>query len=263
MDIEAQLVAAGYSAADAKKLASGFKQGLQELGLTDLEGEPLEEAVPAVAEITKSSSQLDKILIKLGCRAALAQKHGPLIEAAMLEFDISDAKCSAMFLAQILHESSRLTAVKENLNYSEQGLLITFKKYFDRNSARKYARQPEKIANRVYANRMGNGPEESGDGWRFRGRGLIQITGRDNYTLCGNDLGKDLVKDPGYLETTEGAARSAGWYWNMRGLNKSARIGDIKTNTRLINGGLKGYDDRVSLYNKALPLFTAMIGKTA
>jgi putative chitinase len=185
----------------------------------------------------------------------LAQAYGPALEKAMAEFKITGKNPSAMFIAQVLHESSRLTAVRENLNYSELGLITTFKKYFDRNIAKRYARQPEKIANRVYANRMGNGNENSGDGWKYRGRGLIQLTGKDNYTDCGRALGKDLIKDPGYLETTEGAARSAAWFWHSRGLNKSANAGDIKSNTRIINGGLKGYDDRVNLYNKAVALF--------
>lgn len=255
MDLEAQLIAAGYSAEEAKKLSSGFVQGLKELGLSDVSGEDAAQAVPAVAKITNSPYQLDKILIKLGCRAVLSQAYGSEMEKAMLEFKISGKKPSAMFVAQVLHESSRLTAVKENLNYSEKGLLTVFGKYFDRNTVKGYPRQPEKIANRVYANRLGNGPEESGDGWRFRGRGLIQITGKSNYVECGKALGRDLLNEPGYLETTEGAARSAAWFWNYRGLSKSANAGDIKSNTRLINGGLNGYDDRVALYNKALPLF--------
>lgn len=255
MELESQLIAAGYSVEDAKKLASGFAQGLKELGLSDANGEDAVQAIPAVAKITSSPHRLDKILIKLGCRASLAQTYGPHIESAMVEHGILSNRASAMFLAQILHESGKLTAVKENLNYSEQGLVKTFKKYFDRNNARLYARNPEKIASRVYASRMGNGPEESGDGWKFRGRGLIQVTGKNNYLACGKSLGKDLVKDPSYLETPEGAARSAAWFWEANNLNRSAEAGDIKSNTRIINGGLKGFDDRVSLYNKAITLF--------
>ena len=259
MDLQAQLVAAGYSVDDAKKLADGFIQGLKELGITDsndvVDNNDIVHAVPAVATIVSSDYQLDKILVKLGAKAVLAESYGPFIEQAMVEFEIHTPKQSAMFVAQILHESARLTAVKENLNYSEQGLVTTFGNYFDRNIAKKYARQPEKIANRVYANRMGNGPESSGDGWRYRGRGLIQVTGKANYQDCGEHLGIDLVKKPEYLETPIGASRSAAWFWWSRNLNRSAESGDIKTNTRIINGGLNGYDDRVALYSRAIKLF--------
>lgn len=259
MDLEAQFVAAGYSVVDAKKLAAGFIQGLKELGITDdtnvADTNDIVQAAPAVAKIIKSDYQLDKILIKLGCKAVLAESYGPFIEQAMLESEIHSAKQSAMFVAQILHESARLTAVKENLNYSEQGLVTTFGKYFDRNTARKYARQPIKIANRVYANRNGNGDEGSGDGWRYRGRGLIQVTGKANYRDCGEHLGIDLIKTPEYLESPIGASRSAAWFWWSRKLNRSADAGDIKTNTRIINGGYNGLDDRIALYNRAIKLF--------
>jgi putative chitinase len=100
------------------------------------------------------------------------------------------------------------------------------------------------IANRVYGGRMGNGPEETGDGWSYRGRGLIQLTGKDNYIACGRDLQYDLLADPGYLEIPEGAARSAAWFWWSRKLNQLARKGDIKECTRRINGGYIGLDDR-------------------
>jgi putative chitinase len=172
----------------------------------------------------------------------------------MIEFEINTPKRQAMFLAQLLHESALLTATIENLNYSELGLVKVFKNYFDRNSAKRYARQPEKIANRVYANRMGNGNEMSGDGWRFRGRGLIQLTGKDNYIACGKGLGVDLLKNPDYLLTTEGSTRSAGWFWKSRNLNRTADAGDILANTKIINGGTNGLEHRTSLYRKLLTL---------
>jgi putative chitinase len=140
----------------------------------------------------------------------------------------------------------------ENLNYSELGLSKVFKNYFDRNTAKKYARQPERIANRVYANRMGNGNEMSGDGWRYRGRGLIQLTGKENYLKCGKGLGVDLLKNPDYLLTPIGATRSAGWFWNSKNLNRTADAKDIVANTKIINGGLKGLAHRQELYNKLL-----------
>lgn len=256
MELEAQLIAAGYKPEDAKKLAEGFVQGLKELGITDAPpDDDIAQAAPAIQKVVESKYDIDKILVKMGCKAVLAESYGPFIEQAMVEFDIHTPKTSAMFIAQILHESARLTAVAEDLFYTEQGLLKTFDRYFDRNNARAYARKPEKIANRVYANRNGNGPESSGDGWRYRGRGLIQITGKANYRDCGEQLKEDLLKHPEILETPNGAARSAAWYWWSRKLNRSAEAGDIKTNTRAINGGLNGYDDRVMLYNKATKLF--------
>jgi len=118
-----------------------------------------------------------------------------------------------------------------------------------------YARNPEKIGNRVYANRMGNGDEASGDGFRFRGRGLIQITGKDNYTACGKALGKDLIQNPGYLETPDGAAMSAAWFWNSRKLNVPADLGDIVKMTKLINGGTIGLADRQDLYENCKVVF--------
>lgn len=168
------------------------------------------------------------------------------------EFDISTPERMAAFIAQCGHESGNLKYVKENLNYSAQGLLKTFPKYFDGGNVGRYDRNPEAIANRVYANRMGNGPEESGDGWRFRGRGLIQLTGRVNYEKCGAGLNIDLMADPTYLETPEGAARSAGWFWYVNRLNTLADAGDIKTMTKKINGGYIGLDDRIRHYEHIL-----------
>jgi putative chitinase len=168
------------------------------------------------------------------------------------EFEINSIDRAAAFLAQVGHESGQLHFVKENLNYSAQSLVRVFPKYFTPEIAQEYDRQPERIANRVYANRMGNGPELSGDGWRFRGRGLIQITGKNNYIDCGRGLNMDLSFNPKYLETAEGAARSAGWFWNSRGLNAYADQGDIKTITRKINGGYIGLEERTELYQTAL-----------
>jgi len=160
------------------------------------------------------------------------------------------------FLAQIGHESGGLTTVKENLNYGAQGLMNTFKKYFPTMElALQYERQPEKIANRVYANRMGNGPESSGDGWKYRGRGLIQVTGKDGYQGFSNDRGLAFDQVISYLETPDGAAESAVWFWTSRKLNPHADKGDMLTITKIINGGTNGLDHRMSLYNQALAIF--------
>lgn len=166
------------------------------------------------------------------------------------EFQINTKKRIAAFIAQVGHESGNLKYVKENLNYSAEGLRKVFPKYFpDEETAIKYQRNPEAIANRVYANRMGNGSEQSGDGWRYRGRGLIQLTGKSNYDLCMRALN---VKDPLYLETPEGASRSAGWFWSYRNLNSIADSGDMRKMTKTINGGFIGLEDRIKHYEHIL-----------
>lgn len=155
------------------------------------------------------------------------------------------------FFAQVLHESNNLHTLKENLNYSAKGLRTTFKKYFPSDEiAVQYARQPEKIANRVYASRMGNGNEASGDGWRFRGRGALQITGKDNYTKLSKDTGIDFVAKPELLETPQYGTLSAGWYWNKNGINALADKDNIKAVTKSINGGYIGLDSRIAIYNR-------------
>jgi putative chitinase len=159
----------------------------------------------------------------------------------------------AGFLAQIAHESGGFNFVKENLNYSAKGLMTTFKKYFPTEElAKQYERKPEKIANRVYANRMANGPEESGDGWRFCGRGLIQLTGRANYTKFAQDLGISIEETVAYLETPNGAVSSAGWFWDNNKLNQFCDKDDFVTLTKRINGGTIGLEDRKHHYHLAL-----------
>lgn len=158
------------------------------------------------------------------------------------------------FLAQTSHESSDFKTLSESLNYSQEGLLRTFKKYYNQENAREYARKPEKIANRVYANRLGNGDEQSGDGWKYRGRGSIQITGKNNYRDCSRYLFGDerLLNNPDLLITPEYAIKSACWYWSINGLNVWADNNDIYTLTRRINGGLNGLEDRKKRFNRIL-----------
>ena len=159
----------------------------------------------------------------------------------------------AGFLAQIAHESGGFNFVAENLNYSAKGLMTIFKKYFPNEElANQYARKPEKIANKVYANRMKNGPEESGDGWKFRGRGLIQLTGRDNYTRFAAALDLDIDSTIAYLETPNGAVASAGWFWDNNKLNQFCDKDDFITLTKRINGGTIGLADRKHHYEIAL-----------
>lgn len=167
-------------------------------------------------------------------------------------YDISTVARAAAFIAQVGHESGGLTVIRENLNYSQAGLLKVFPRYFPTEAlAGKYARQPQLIAARVYANRMGNGDENSKDGWTYRGRGLIQITGKNNYTALAKDMKMSLGAVTNYLETNEGAAMSAGWYWSINGLNALAdqtRFTDI---TKRINGGTNGLADRKEIWGRA------------
>ena len=165
---------------------------------------------------------------------------------------ISTVNRKAAFLAQCAHESGGFCHTAENLNYSADGLLKTFPKYFpDEPTAAIYARQPLRIANKVYANRMGNGDQESGDGFRYRGRGFIQLTGKDNYTKCGVAIGKDLLTMPELLENIECSVKSATWFWNSKNLNALADVDDILNMTKKINGGTIGLSDRIAHYEIA------------
>ena len=165
---------------------------------------------------------------------------------------------AAAFVAQTAHESGGFNFVKENLSYGAKGLMVTFKKYFPNEElAKQYERKPEKIANKVYANRMGNGDEASGDGYRFCGRGLIQLTGRNNYTKFAADLGISVEDTVAYLETPAGAVSSAGWFWDNNNLNQYCDKNDFVTLTKRINGGTIGLEDRIKHYNHALHVLGA------
>jgi len=175
------------------------------------------------------------------------------------EYDIDTPHRVAAFMAQCGHESGGFTLMQENLNYSAKGLVGTFKKYFPTEAqAKLYERRPEMIANRVYANRMGNGDEASGEGWYFRGRGIVQITGKNNYTKCSQSLFESnvLVENPDLLLETEYATHSACWFWSAARLNELADIGDMKTMTKRINGGFIGLEDRINHYNHAIEILT-------
>lgn len=188
-------------------------------------------------------------------RAVLEKYALPIHEVAEYYDMYKNPKRAAAFIAQIAHESGGFNFVKENLNYSAKGLMTTFKKYFPSEElARQYERQPQKIANRVYANRMSNGDEASGDGYRFCGRGLIQLTGRANYTKFAEDLGISIEETVAYLETPEGAVSSAGWFWDNNNLNTYCDKDDFVTLTKRINGGTIGLADRQHHYELALKL---------
>lgn len=171
------------------------------------------------------------------------------------DYEINTPQRIAAFVAQCAHESGGFMVLKENLNYRPETLVKIFGKYFTPELAAMYCAKPNKqeaIANRVYANRMGNGPEESGDGYRYCGRGLIQLTGKENYTWFAASLQIPVEEASEYLQTFEGAAQSACWFWETNNLNQWADKGDILTLTKRINGGTIGLDDRIKHYNHAL-----------
>ena len=175
------------------------------------------------------------------------------LEQLLPQYEINTPDRIAAFLAQCAHESGGFVFIKENLNYRWASLRKVFPKYFPTDAlAQQYEKQPQKIANRVYANRMGNGPEESGDGYKFCGRGLIQVTGRDNYSWFAASLQISPEEASEYMETFEGAAQSACWFWESNNLNQWADKGDILTLTKRINGGTIGLEDRQKHYNHCL-----------
>ena len=183
----------------------------------------------------------------------------PIVNVNLAKWNINTPKRAAAFLSQCAHESLDFNTFKENLNYSAEGLMAYFGKYFTVFTAPNYARHPEMIANKVYANRMGNGDEASGDGFRFRGRGLIQVTGKTNYTAYSKFMYNDdrIVNSPILLEEPEEALKSAIWYWDSRNLNILADKEDISGITKAINGGLNGLDDRQTRYAEALKALSA------
>lgn len=193
----------------------------------------------------------------IGNNPYAAQWH-EAIEQVCPVYGIDTPKRLAAFLAQCAHESGNFRFLKENLNYRAESLMKTFPKYFpDLATAKAYEKNQEKIANRVYANRMGNGDEASGDGFKYCGRGLIQLTGKNNYTLFAASIDTPLDEIPEYLQTFEGAVQSACWFWEMNNLNVEADAGDIKKMTKKINGGYIGLEDRIKHYDHALHLFGA------
>ena len=176
-------------------------------------------------------------------------------------YDINTPERVAAFLAQCGHESGGWTVFEENLNYSAQGLMKVFPKYFPTaDLANAYAKQPERIANRIYCNRMGNGDEDSGDGYKYRGRGPIQLTGSANYKAFAQEMFDDwqnLYENPDWVTSDRDfALMSAIWFWNKNKLNVQADSGDIKLMTKKINGGYIGLEDRIKHYEEAINLLT-------
>ena len=212
--------------------------------------------------------------------AAFVDVYMPFVQAMTRQRLINTPKRMAAFLAQVGHESAGFSVLVENLNYSADGLASTWgSRFAQKNSAGQYLtvmdggrarrlpnsdaqrlhRRPEAIANRVYSDRLGNGSEASGDGWRYRGRGLIQVTGKSNYQQCSLGLFGDdrLLAAPQQLQEWPWAVESAGWYWNSRNVNALADGDDFERVTKAINGGLNGQPHRLALYRQALDLLPA------
>jgi putative chitinase len=211
-----------------------------------------------------------------GVSQELAERWLPHVQSALARFNISTPMQVAGWIAQCAHESAGFKTLTENLNYSADTMAVVWSTRFavqepdpkrpgktkakkdakGKNIPNKFAlalhRQPELIANTVYANRMANGNIESGDGWRYRGRGLKQLTGKDNYTRCGQGLGLDLVANPDLLLTPEGASLSAAWFWSVNKCGPIADSGDFVALTKKINGGTIGLEDRQKRYKAVL-----------
>lgn len=197
--------------------------------------------------------QLTTQIVQAGCGSSVlrAAQWVAVLQAACDKYQINTPLRVAAFLAQCGVESARLTAVSENLNYSAVGLLSTFPTHFDEAEAQQYANKPPMIANRVYANRYGNGDEASGDGWTYRARALIGITFHDNYVLCGLGIDLPLLDQPELLEQPVNSATAAAWWWANHNLNALADVQQFQQITRAINGGLNGYSERLALYGAA------------
>lgn len=202
-----------------------------------------------------NTEQLAKIL---KMKPAKAGEWIDAINETFEKFDISTPERQACFLGQCAHESGGFTALSENLNYSAASLCRVWPKRFPTmTDGQNCERNPQKIANKVYASRMGNGDEESGEGYAYRGRGLIQLTGKSNYQACGEALGVDLVENPDLVATPQYAALSAGWFWNKNKLNAYADKGDMEGLTKKINGGTHGIEDRVARTQAAIDVLMA------
>lgn len=171
------------------------------------------------------------------------------------KYGIDTPKRQAAFIGQCQHESNNFKTLEENLHYSANGLMAVWPSRFPNSTVdEQYANNPEKIANKVYGGRADLGNTEDGDGWRFHGRGVIQLTGRSNYQVCGDALGQPFTSEPGLLLEPEWACMSAGWFWNKKGLNSIADDESWETMTKRINGGTNGLQDRINRIHKAMDI---------
>ncbi len=233
---------------DPNRLEVGMELKIPDVG----EEAPVAPSSPGVpGEVVLTAAQLKEIMPQ--ATAENIEKYLAPLNNGMPDFEINTPLRAAHFIAQVAHESGSFRYSVENLNYSAKALRAVFGKYFPTNElAEEYARKPEKIANRVYGNRMGNGDEASGDGWKYRGRGLIQLTGCDNYRRCSEGIGLNLAEDPDQVsDNPVVSVKAVGWYWQTNNLNRYADADDIKGITRRINGGLNGLEDRMEFLERA------------
>ena len=209
-----------------------------------------------------TTESIHRILLAMRVRPETAALYAPHLDAAARGWGVADYALP-MWLAQLAHESRMFERMVESLNYTKAAQIRrTWPKRFANNSAAvAFVRKPERLANFVYANRLGNGDAASGDGWKYRGRGLIQVTGKDNYSDAGEALGLPLLEEPELLEEPVRAADAAGWFWKRHDLNRIAS--NINACTRAINGGLNGLPDRMRLYNRASAAALPAVGDEA
>ena len=176
----------------------------------------------------------------------------PGLEAAIKTADLDTPARLSAFLAQTGHESGGFKFLEENLNYKPETLCRVWPSHFNEENCHEFSGNPEAIANTAYAGRMGNGDAETGDGWRYRGRGFLQLTGKENYEHASSDLGFDFVSEPDAVATPEGAALTAAWFWKKHNLNHYVDNNDFTQMTKIINGGTIGLEDRVARFNHAM-----------
>ena len=186
------------------------------------------------------------------CSPAMADKWLIPLQFTCDKYEINTPERIAGFLAQTGHESGGFRFTTEDLHYRAEALTRVWPTRFPLGIAESYAMQPEKIANRAYCDRMGNGNEASGDGWKYRGRGLIQLTGKDNYAAFSLDADNEALVNPDLVAETELAALSAGWFWVDKGLNALADAKDIVGMSKRVNGGINGLDDRQMRYSRLI-----------
>jgi len=199
---------------------------------------------------------ITETLLRTVTTPQLADKWCSALSETCERFSINSPYRIAGFISNVAHESSGFKVVTENLNYSAQRLMVVFKKYFPTEElAQSYAMQPEKIANRVYANRMGNGDEASGQGYFYRGRGLIQLTGKNNFLEYSLSCDNEAYQRPDIVTEDRYAAEAAGWFWDRNNLNALADAQDVGGMCRRINGGYNGLDDRQMKYSQIMDYF--------
>lgn len=210
-----------------------------------------------------SSDNINKIVTKvMPSKNNGIHKYSSAMAKAFRDYEINTINRIAGFLAQTGHESGSFSRIEENLNYSAERLKVVFPKYFPTDGlAHAYEYNKQAVANRVYGNRMGNGPESSGDGWKYRGRGLIQLTGKSNYEACSKDMMFDIVQEPELVLIPEIAVLTSIWYWNHRKINEACDADDIVKMTKLVQGGRLGLEERKSYYEKFKAILSDLTGK--